>query len=198
MPRETQSVGTSTGPGNAGEFPWPHAPTHRLSEFGTYIITGSTYNKQHHFRGFDRLEYLTKTLLTGLRDSGWHVEAWAVFSNHYHFVAHAGHNCDKLGLFLKRLHGETAIEINARDAKPKRMVWFNFWDTQLTYENSYLARLHYVHQNPVRHGLVSVANQYRWCSAGWFERTARPAQVKTIYSFGLDRVKVRDDFEPVI
>jgi putative transposase len=39
-----------------------------------------------------------------------------------------------------------------------------------------------------------MANQYRWCSAAWFERTASPAQVKTIYGFKIDRLKVQDDF----
>ena len=73
--------------------------------------------------------------------------------------------------------------------------WHNFWDKQLTYEKSYLARLNYVHQNAVRHGLVSVASHYRWCSASWFERTATPAQVATIYSFKTDRINVHDDFE---
>jgi len=65
------------------------------------------------------------------------------------------------------------------------------------YEKSYLARLNYVHQNAVKHGLVSVANQYPWCSAAWFERTATRAQVRTIYSFKTDRVTVQDEFEPV-
>ena len=74
-------------------------------------------------------------------------------------------------------------------------MWFNFWDTALTYEKSYLARLAYVHQNAVRHGLVKVANQYRWCSAAWFERSATPAQVKTIYGFKIDQVKLRDEYE---
>jgi len=64
----------------------------------------------------------------------------------------------------------------------------------LTFERSWLARLNYVHQNPVKHGVVPVANQYPWCSAAWFERTASPAQVKTIYSFKTDRVNVYDDF----
>jgi putative transposase len=41
---------------------------------------------------------------------------------------------------------------------------------------------------------VPVASQYPWCSSAWFERTASPAQVKTIYSFKLDQVKVDDDF----
>jgi putative transposase len=51
-----------------------------------------------------------------------------------------------------------------------------------------------VHRNAVKHGLAAVANQYPWCSAAWFERTAAPAQVKTIYGFKIDQVKVEDDF----
>jgi len=39
-----------------------------------------------------------------------------------------------------------------------------------------------------------VANQYPWCSAAWFERAASPAQVKTIYGFKIDQVKVEDDY----
>ena len=79
-----------------------------------------------------------------------------------------------------------------------RQVWHNFWETKLTYEKSYLVRLNYVHQNPVKHGLVQFASQYPWCSAGWFERTARAAQVKTIYSLKLDKVKVYDEYEPAL
>ncbi len=52
-----------------------------------------------------------------------------------------------------------------------------------------------MHLNAVKHGLVPAANQYRWCSAGWFERTTRPAQVKTIYSFKTDKLKVFDEFD---
>ena len=74
----------------------------------------------------------------------------------------------------------------------------NFWETRLTYEKSYLARLNYVHQNPVKHKLVLIANQYPWCSAGWFERTARPAQVKTIYGFKTDKQKVLDDYDVAV
>jgi putative transposase len=71
----------------------------------------------------------------------------------------------------------------------------NFRETRLTHQRSYLARLNYVHQNAVKHGLVPVANQYLWCSAAWFERTASPAIVKSIYRFKWDRISVQDDFE---
>jgi putative transposase len=75
-------------------------------------------------------------------------------------------------------------------------VWHNFRDTRLTYEKSYLARLRYVHQNAAHHRLVPVANQYPWCSAAWFERVATPTQVKTIYSFKIDRLQVYDEYAP--
>jgi putative transposase len=69
--------------------------------------------------------------------------------------------------------------------------------TRLTYETSYLARLNYVHQNAVKHGLALMANQYRWCSAAWFERTVSTAMVKSIYGFNIEKVQVQDQFEPV-
>ena len=68
---------------------WPHAPIHRLSEHGTYIVTAGTYQKKHFFRGQQRLDLLETNLLRIATQFGWQVEAWAVFSNHYHFVAHA-------------------------------------------------------------------------------------------------------------
>jgi putative transposase len=46
--------------------------------------------------------------------------------------------------------------------------------------------------------LVPVACQYPWCSAAWFERTASPAIVNSIYRFKTDRVLVLDDFESAL
>ena len=74
-------------------------------------------------------------------------------------------------------------------------MWFNFRETRLTYEKSYLARLNYTHRNAVKHKPVAVANQYPWCSAAWFERTATAAQVKTIYGFNTDRAQIYDEYD---
>jgi putative transposase len=176
---------------------WPHAPTHRLSEHGTFLVTAGTLYKEHHFRTPQRLDLLEAKLLGLARQYGWQLEAWAAFSNHYHFVGHSQPASAPLDEFLGHLHSATAGEVNEQDGTTGRQVWYNFWETRLTYERSYLARLNYVHHNPVRHGLVRVANQYRWCSAAWFEHTARPAQVKTIYGFKIDQLRVLDDFEVV-
>ena len=174
---------------------WPHAPLHRVSNHGTFIVTAATLHKQPLFCGPRLLDLLHDSLLNLALHYGWSLEAWSVFPNHYHFVAHGSEAASKLDAFLTHLHAAPARAANQSDALAGRQVWFNSWDTELTFEKSYLARLAYVHQNPVRHGLVAVANQYRWCSAGWFERTAASAQVATIYGFKIDQVKVRDDFD---
>ena len=175
---------------------WPHAPLHELSTCGVYIVTAGTYKKENHFRTCQRLRVLHRGLLSVAHSFGWRFEAWAVFSNHYHFVGHSpDESAHNLSQMLGLLHEKTAKWINKLDNSAGRDVWHNFWETRLTHKNSYLARLNYVHQNPVKHGLVAVANQYTWYSAGWFERTARPAQVKTIYGFKIDKLKVLDDYE---
>ena len=180
------------------KIPWPHAPEHRLSTRGTYFVTASTYLKKHHFAGKSRLAVLHRGLLKVSAQTGWRLEAWVVLSNHYHFVAHSPETEDSaasLSQMLGHLHEKTAKWVNDLDDAKGRKVWHNFWETRLTYETSLLARLNYVHQNPVRHGLVPVANQYPWGSARWFERTATPAQIKTIYRFKTERLAIVDDFE---
>jgi putative transposase len=83
------------------EISWPHAPVHRLSQCGTYFVTASTYNKQHLFRGGERLGVLERGLLRVMKDFGWQIEAWAVFSNHYHFVAHSPETATMQATFRK-------------------------------------------------------------------------------------------------
>jgi putative transposase len=117
------------------KMPWPHAPVHQLSEAGTYFVTAGTYLKQHHFRGRKRLSVLHRGLLTVARDFGWHLEAWAVFSNHYHFVGHSPpEGAGSLSRMLGRLHEKSAKWINELDGALGRQVWFNFRDTRLTYQ----------------------------------------------------------------
>ncbi|CAG0929245.1 partial REP-associated tyrosine transposase, partial [Planctomycetaceae bacterium] len=161
------------------DFPWPHAPTHKLAGSGTFMVTAGTYRKQKLFKDGPLLRMLHRALLTIAAKHEWQLEAWAVFPNHYHFIGHSPEAADSLVAFLGELHSRTAIALNRELGTPGRKVWHNYWESRLTFEKSYFARLHYVHSNPVQHGLVAVANQYSCCSAAWFERTASPAQVRT-------------------
>jgi putative transposase len=173
---------------------WPHAPLHRFDSNGIYMVTASTIGKRHLFTTPDKLDLLENNLLSLAKKYRWNLEAWAVFSNHYHFIARNEIGSGPLNKFLSHLHTATAAELNRLDNESGRTVWFNFWDTKLTYERSYLARLSYVLRNAVKHGLALVPSQYPWCSAAWFERTTSTAMIKTIYGFKIDKVRIDDDY----
>lgn len=173
---------------------WPHSPLHKLSANGTYIVTAGTYQKQPFFRGAEGLTHLCETLLTLAGQHGWKLQAWAVFPNHYHFVAISPESAATLAELISHMHAVTAKEINRKDGTPGRKVWFQYWDSRITYQRSYLARLNYVHANAVKHGLVQRPEQYAWCSAGWFERKAGRAFYETVMRMRSEGVRIKDDF----
>jgi len=159
------------------------------------MVTCGTYLKQHHFRGNRRLQLLCDKLLRTATKYEWQLQAWAVFSNHYHFVALSPPQPGTLPTMLNELHSQTSKAANEWDGTAARRVWYQYWDTHLTYQRSYFARLSYVHRNAVHHGLVREPSLYPWCSAGRFQRRATASFHKTIMKFGSERLHVPDDFE---
>ena len=146
----------------------------------------------HAPRLFDteaKLNLFRNTTLELARDYALVLQAWAFFANHYYLVASFENASARHRDFVRHLHRELAVLLNSVDKTPRRRVMYEFWDTHLTFEKSWLSRLNYVH-----HGLVAVAADYAWCSAPWFETNARPAFVKSVYSFKTDQIKVPDDF----
>jgi putative transposase len=62
-----------------------------------------------------------------------------------------------------------------RCGRTERLFWQSGggYDRNLVEPRTLAAAIGYVHQNPVRRGLVSRAVDGRWSSAGWFEGTGR-------------------------
>lgn len=172
---------------------WPHSPLHRVTQGGTYIVTAATYGQQPLFGTRSRLSFLCQSLQKFSTRYDWSLQAWAVFPNHYHFVGTSSSGFT-LRTLIRHLHSATARELNQKDDRPGRKVWFQYWETNITNQRSNFARLHYVHDNAVRHSLVRRAVNYPWCSAGWFERKSAPAFRKTVFSFPYDKVSVPDTF----
>jgi putative transposase len=156
------------------------------------MVTASTYRKEHLFASPKRLALVRDTLFALAKELGWELQAWAVMPNHYHFIALSEGQPETLRILVRRLHSLTARAVNAEEGRPGRRVWFQYWDTRLTFQESYLARLKYVHLNPVHHGLTKRAEEYPWCSARWFAVTAEAPFFKTVQSFRVDRLNVPD------
>jgi putative transposase len=171
---------------------WPHAPSKLVGVPGTYIITSGTYQKQPFFRSREELDHLQEHIFAACEEFQFQLQAWSVFANHYHLVGFTA--SDGVRSLTKAIHGRTSLSINKLHSTPGRQVWYRTWDSLLTYERSYLARLHYVHENPVHHNLARQSCDYRWCSAKWFEDQADRSFVNTVRSFPIDNLNVVDDF----
>jgi len=173
---------------------WSHSPAHLFVPESFYIVTAGTYQKVRHFNTAQRRTLLLATLFEQAETFGWMLQAWAALENHYHFVAKAPENADSLRSMIQAVHSVTAKAVNAEDGTPARQVWFQYRDTCLTNEKSYLARLHYVHTNPVKHGAAAAAENYSWCSMSWFCRKAKPGFRRMVLTFPCDRISIDDDF----
>jgi putative transposase len=173
---------------------WPHAPLHLLYENGAFMVTGATYQKSRFLNSPTRLTSFQENLFSLATKYNWQLQAWAILANHYHFIAISPTDAKSLKQFIQHLHSVSAQEINKQDGAQGRKVWFQYWDNRLTYEGSYIARLKYVNENPVRHGLVKNAADYPWCSANWFEKNAAPEFLENVLSARIEGVKVEDDF----
>jgi len=160
-----------------------------------YFVTARTLYQISHFKSAARLTWVRDRLLELAAQYQWRMEAWAVLSNHYHFVAHSPLEegaAESLGRYLKHFHADVTRYVNKVDGLEGRKIWHNYRETHLTFQKSYLARLHYTHHNPVHHGLVALATDYEWCSARELEHACTPAWVKTIGSFHYDEIAKGD------
>ncbi|MGB6220347.1 transposase [Haloferula sp.] len=160
------------------------------------MITARSTDAVHLLSDDTLKDWFQQTLFSIADELSWKIEAWAILSNHYHFIAHIGEgedNAKSLTAGLRKLHSLTTKELNIRDGTPGRnRLWQNFRDTHLTLQRGYLARLNYVHRNPVHHGIVRVATDYQWCSARHFKNAVSPAWLATVASFKFDEIAQKD------
>ena len=154
------------------------------------MVTAGTYLKHPYFSGPERLSFLHDLLQSLSILYGWELQAWAVMANHYHFLALSAKECRSLTSLVQHLHSQSARWVNRLDDSPGRRVWFQYWDTAITAQRAYYARLRYVHFNPVHHGLVARAQDYRWCSAHSFGSPAQTAPLNP----GDDTLRIPDDY----
>ena len=96
------------------------------------MVTAATYKKEPRFGSAKRLSYFCDQLLGLALAYCWKLEAWAVFPNHYHFIASSPLKAETLRGFLSHLHTKTAKEMNRLDGTPGRRVWFQYWESRLT------------------------------------------------------------------
>ena len=115
--------------------------------------------------------------------------AWVIMPEHVHLLIHPRHNIYSVSEILKSIKQPvTAAAVKylqrqapefldqMKDAQPDGKVSHRFWqrgggyDTNLWTAKHIAEKIQYIHNNPVRRGLVGRAVDWEWSSAQDYER----------------------------
>jgi putative transposase len=167
-----------------------NTPKHIFLADMHYMVTASTYRKLAHINTSSKKLFTCDTILKMTHKYGWTIEAWCVLSNHYHFVARSPSNPSTLSQLMRSINSITSRYFNKLDGKPGRKIWWNYWDTCLDDERSYIARLRYVHCNAVKHGIVRDPEEYPFSSYSWFIDKYSEEQKKEILASSIENLHI--------
>jgi REP element-mobilizing transposase RayT len=112
------------------------------------------------------------------------LHAYVIMANHFHAVIEplpipdragecanvSGYYC--LGAIIKGIKSYSSYRINLQQARQGSLWDREYFDRTIRNEKDLVETIEYIHQNPVRWGLVRFAEEYRWSS--W----------RTVYSGG--------------
>lgn len=172
-----------------------HNPPHLFKPNAKYFITSSTLDRYPYLKTDSAkdaaLNYLTKSL----EHYEWKLEDWVILDNHIHIMTSAPTKAETLSKVMKNFHRFTANWLSKNNVKKVKEKYFhNYWDTCITYENSYYARINYIWFNPVKHEYVSSPEKWRYGSY-YYRYQADEKETKEIMKrYPFDKIKIDDDF----
>ena len=143
-------------------------------------LTAVTKDRLPVFRA-DALKKVTCAALDETRRSGsFCIFAYVIMPDHLHVLTDGTRKTSDVLRFTKGITSHRVIEYlkeqgyessleKLRHEKQARQYKYSLWQHHsnvmlLTSESTFMQRVHYTHQNPVRAGLVESAEEYRWSS----------------------------------
>lgn len=153
--------------------PW-HSPPHTRQSKGLYLLSATCYEHRAWIGQTDgRMDRFSADLLETLLAGSLRIDAWVVLPNHYHAVVLTEYFPALLHA-LGRLHGRSSFMWNRQDDARGRKVWFNVLERAITDDAHHLRAIHYLHNNPVKHGHAKKWDEWKWSSArDYIERLGR-------------------------
>lgn len=122
------------------------------------------HNRQVVFVSEDDYLFYLDSLREWKEKLGCKVYSYCLMTNHVHLVVDPGRDEHNLSLLMKRIAGRQTRHINKLDRR-SGTLWDGRYKSSPISTNDYLmACCRYVELNPVRAGLVTQPEDYRWSS----------------------------------
>jgi putative transposase len=152
-----------------------------------FSITSVTHDRLPVFRTGGLKQIFCAALDEARLSGDFAIFAYVIMPDHLHVITSGALKPSDTLRFLNRISGHRVIGYlkegnhtsslaKLRDVEKARGHAYSLWDGHsqalpIYSENFFMQRLQYIHQNPVRAGLVERAEDYRWssvrCWKGW-------------------------------
>ncbi|WHH58415.1 transposase [Petroclostridium sp. X23] len=136
------------------------------SESGIYHVILRGINKQIIFADDeDRIKFI-ETLKECKEKSGYKIYAFCLMGNHIHLLIQEGK--EDLGVVFKRIGASYVYWYNWKYKRCGHLFQDRYRSEVVESEIYFLTVVRYIHQNPIKAGLVKDILDYRWCSYNEF------------------------------
>ena len=143
-----------------------------------YFITAVARGRQPLFADDNHLAILRETMREVKKIHPFQMRAYVFIPDHFHLLLRVGNETD-ISRTLQSIQRNFTLNYKAATGIQGRVkVWQRgFWDHVIRDERDYLNHMHYIHFNPVKHGLVTKPADYphssfhEYVRRGWYEET---------------------------
>ncbi len=151
----------------------------KRSTSGIYHIMMRGINRQSIFGDQDDYTKFLQTLKQYKEISGYQIYAYCLMGNHVHLLLKVGE--EPLEQVMRRICGSYVYWYNAKYNRIGNLFQDRFKSETVENDSYFLTVIRYIHQNPLKAGLVKSIEDYQWSSIR--EYINRPELVDT--DFGL-------------
>jgi putative transposase len=143
-----------------------HRPLHLyLPGQACYFISVRTCDRLRYFDSNSKKIILSQAIHKNIRKLSISLFSWVIIDNHYHLlISSDGKDVSNL---IKLINGSSSYLLNKLENQTGRKIWYQYWDKIIRDEKDFYSHLNYIHQNPIKHGLIKNFDElvdYQYCS----------------------------------
>jgi len=151
------------------------------SSTGIYHVVLRGINRQIIFEEDEDYQKLLQTLQEYKETSGYEIYGYCFMSNHIHLLIKEGE--EDLGIVFRRIGARYVYWYNWKYNRRGHLFQDRYKSEAVENDGYFLTVLRYIHQNPLKAGIVKELSEYPWSS--YEEYIGKPTICNTAFSLNL-------------
>ena len=139
------------------------------NEFGhSHYLTFSTYPKKPYLVDQRICKYLANSVNNAAKEHNFAVLAYVFMPDHVHMIIHPINEVYDMAIILQAMKQGSSMRAMNKGWIPTKL-WEpgGGYDSNITHLQARIEAIKYIHENPVRKGMVEESWRFRWSSANW-------------------------------